>query len=62
MWDPGDWAAFAVKVAINLVEGVEMPEGKVDIPGFPDATREGDLVYFWKTLVFTPENVDEYDF
>ncbi|HHT66388.1 MAG: substrate-binding domain-containing protein [Caldicoprobacterales bacterium] len=62
LWDPGDWAAFAVKAAINLVEGADMPQGKVNIEGFPDATREGDLLYFWKTLVFTKDNVDDFDF
>ncbi|NLJ40613.1 MAG: substrate-binding domain-containing protein [Clostridiales bacterium] len=62
LWDPGDWAAFATTIAINLVEGIEIPEGNANIDGFPDATREGDHVYFWKTLVFTEDNVDEFDF
>jgi len=62
LWDPGDWAAFAVTIAVNLLEGVEMPEGKCNIEGFPDATRESDVFYFWKTLTFTKDNVDQYDF
>lgn len=62
LWDPGDWAAFATTIAANLVEGVEMPEGKANIDGFPDATRQGDVFYFWKTLVFTKDNVDQFDF
>ena len=62
LWDPGDWAAFATTIAANLVDGVEMPEGNPNIDGFPDATRQGDVFYFWKTLVFTKDNVDQFDF
>ena len=62
LWDPGDWAAFATTIAANLVDGVEMPEGNPNIDGFPDATRQGDVFYFWKTLDFTKDNVDQFDF
>ncbi|MDD3840986.1 MAG: substrate-binding domain-containing protein [Clostridia bacterium] len=62
LWDPADWASFAVTIAGNLVDGVDMPEGNPNIEGFPEATREDDIFYYWETLVFTEDNVDQFDF
>lgn len=64
LWDPGKWAAFGVTIASELVEGKAFNEvGKVDIPGYPEAEQiSDDTIYYHELLVFTPENVDDYDF
>lgn len=64
MWDPGEWAGFAVKVASEILEGKSYEKvGKVDIEGYPEAelAKEG-ILYYNNLITFTPENVDDYDF
>ncbi|NLC39654.1 MAG: substrate-binding domain-containing protein [Clostridiaceae bacterium] len=63
LWDTAKWQQWAVTIAANLIEGVEMPVGKLDIAGFPDAERiEGNTFYFYETFYFTPENINDFDF
>jgi len=59
-WDTAEWADFAVRVAAKLVEGEEMPEGNPEIEGYPNATREGDLMYYNSDFIFlTLDNIEE---
>jgi ABC-type sugar transport system substrate-binding protein len=62
LWDVAEWAEFAVKVAANAVEGTEMPDGNPNIDGYPEASKEGDILYYNRTLSFTKDNVNDYDF
>ena len=63
LWDTAKWQAWAITIAANLIEGKEMPVGKLDIEGFPQAERlEDNVFYFYETFEFTPENIDEFNF
>lgn len=64
LWDPGKWAGFAVTVAAKTLEGETFDkEGKIDLEGYPKAEVVGDdTLYYHEILIFTPENVDEYNF
>lgn len=63
LWDTAKWQEWAVTIAANLIEEVEMPIGPLDIEGFPDAERiEDNIYYYYETFYFTPENIDEFDF
>ena len=63
LWDVAKWQAWAVTLAANLVEGVEMPMGELAIEGFDGAQRVAeDIFYYYETFTFTPENINEYDF
>jgi len=63
LWDTAKWQAWAVTIAANLIEGVEMPVGPLSIPGFEGAERlEGNVFYFYETFTFTPENINNFNF
>jgi len=63
LWDTAKWQAWAITIAANLIEGKDMPVGKLEIDGFPEAERlDGNVFYFYETFEFTPENIDEFDF
>jgi ABC-type sugar transport system substrate-binding protein len=63
LWDTGKWQAWAVTIAANLIEGKDMPVGKLDIAGFPRAERlDGNVFYFYETFEFTPENINNFNF
>ena len=63
LWDVAKWQAWAVTLAANLVEGVELPMGPLSIEGFEGAERFAeDIYYYYETFTFTPENINEYDF
>ena len=63
LWDVAKWQAWAVTLAANLVEGVELPMGALEIEGFEGAERFAeDIYYYYETFTFTPENINEYDF
>jgi ABC-type sugar transport system substrate-binding protein len=60
-WDTADWAEFALRIAVNLLEGVEMPEGpNPNFKNFPAAERHGDVMYYGKGMFLTPENVNDF--
>jgi len=63
LWDTAKWQAWAVTIAANLIEGVEMPVGPLSIQGFEGAERlEGNVFYFYETFTFTPENINNFNF
>ena len=63
LWDTAKWQAWAVTIAANLIEGVEMPVGPLSIPGFEGSERlEGNVFYFYETFTFTPENINNFNF
>lgn len=63
LWDTAKWQAWAVTIAANLIEGKDMPVGKLAIEGFPKAERlDGNVFYFYETFEFTPENINQFDF
>lgn len=64
LWDPGQWAGFAVEVAGQLVEGKTFKEGQdADIKGFDNVeVVSSDMMYYHELLTFTKDNVDDYDF
>jgi len=63
LWDVAKWQAWAVTLAANLVEGVELPMGALEIEGFEGAERFAeDIYYYYETFTFTPENINDYDF
>ena len=63
LWDVAKWQAWAVTLAANLVEGVELPMGPLSIEGFDGAERVAeDIYYYYETFTFTPENINDYDF
>lgn len=64
LWDPGQWAGFAVEVAGQLVEGKEFVVGEdPEIPGFENAeVVSEDMLYYHELMTFTKDNVDDYDF
>lgn len=63
LWDTAKWQSWAVTIAAKLIEGEEMPVGPLDIEGFDQAERlEDNVFYFYETFVFTPDNIDEFDF
>jgi len=65
LWDPAKWQEWAVTLAAYAVEGKldDMPIGKVEIEGFPLAERySDDTFYYHESFVFTPENIDNFDF
>ncbi|MDR1619335.1 MAG: substrate-binding domain-containing protein [Clostridiales bacterium] len=63
LWDTAKWQSWAITIAANLIEGKDMPVGKISIDGFPDAERfTEDVFYYYETFTFTPENINNYDF
>ena len=63
LWDTAKWQSWAVTLAANLVEGVDMPVGKLNIEGFPEGERlEDNIFYYYETFTFTPENINDFDF
>lgn len=59
--DTADWAEFALRVAVNLIEKKEMPEGaNPDFKNFPKTVRTGDTMFFGEGQFITPENVDSF--
>lgn len=63
LWDTAKWQSWAVTIAANLLEGKEMPVGKLTVEGFPQAERlEDNIFYYYETFTFTPENINEFDF
>jgi len=63
LWDTAKWQAWAVTIAANLIEGVEMPVGPLSIEGFEGSERlEGNVFYFYETFTFTPENINNFNF
>ena len=63
LWDTAKWQSWAVTLAANLVEGVDMPVGKLNIEGFPEGERlEDNIFYYYETFTFTPDNINDFDF
>lgn len=63
LWDTAKWQSWAVTIAAKLVEGEEIPVGKLAIDGFPQAERlEDNIFYFYETFTFTPENINDFNF
>lgn len=63
LWDTAKWQAWAVTIAANLIEGVDMPVGKLDIEGFDEGERlEDNIFYYYETFTFTPDNINDFDF
>lgn len=63
LWDPAKWQSWAVTLAAALVEGKDLPEGKLDLDGFPQAEKVSeDTYYYYETFEFTPENIKDFDF
>ena len=63
LWDTAKWQSWAVTIAANLVEGVDMPVGKLNIEGFEEGERlEDNIFYYYETFTFTPDNINDFDF
>ncbi len=63
LWDTAKWQAWAVTIAANLIEGVDMPVGPLSIPGFEGSERlEDNIFYFYETFTFTPDNINNFNF
>ena len=64
LWDPGQWAGFAVEVAGQLVEDKTFTPGEdPEIPGFENVeVAAEDTLYYHEPMIFTKDNVDDYDF
>ena len=63
LWDTAKWQSWAVTLAANLIEGVDMPVGKLNIEGFEEGERlENNIFYYYETFTFTPENINDFDF
>ena len=62
-WDTAKWQSWAVTIAANLIEGVDMPVGKLSIEGFDEGERlEDNIFYYYETFTFTPDNINDFDF
>lgn len=61
LWDPAGLGYTAVKVAHMLLMGEKPKDGDILAPGGNPIKIEGDWIYIGLT-VFTPENIDNYDF
>ncbi len=64
LWDPGQWAGFAVEVAGQLVEDKTFTPGEdPEISGFENVeVAAEDTLYYHEPMIFTKDNVDDYDF
>ncbi|MEM8571468.1 MAG: autoinducer 2 ABC transporter substrate-binding protein [Pseudomonadota bacterium] len=64
LWNPADLGYLTVWVADYLVDGGTI-EADLDVPGLEAPVRflaESDIILLGPPYVFTPENVDEFDF
>lgn len=64
LWNPADLGYLTVWVADYLVDGGTI-DGDLDVPGFDAPVRylaESDIILLGPPAVFTPDNVDDFDF
>jgi ABC-type sugar transport system substrate-binding protein len=61
LWDPQELAYIAARVAYMVLNGESPQDGDILYPGGTPIVVEGDIIYTGVT-VFTPENINDYDF
>jgi len=64
LWNPADLGYLTVWVGKHLAEGGTI-EGTLEVPGLDDPVEylpEDDIILLGPPMVFTPENVDAFDF
>jgi len=64
LWNPADLGYLTVWVADYLVDGGTI-DGDLDVPGLDAPVRylaESDIILLGPPAVFTPDNVDDFDF
>lgn len=64
LWSPAKWAAFAVTLANEVLNGVTYPFGEsFEIPGFSKAVQVASDEFQYNELIeFTKENINDFDF
>ncbi|MDE0418851.1 MAG: autoinducer 2 ABC transporter substrate-binding protein [bacterium] len=64
LWNPSDLGYLTVWIADHLLKGGEIT-GTMDVPGLPAPATylpETNIILLGPPAVFTPENVDDFDF
>ena len=64
LWNPADLGYLTVWVANHLIQGNEI-SGDLAVPGLEAPVKylaEDEIILLGPPAVFTPENVDQFDF
>jgi ABC-type sugar transport system substrate-binding protein len=65
LWNPRDLGYLTYWAGIQLVEGNELPEGEITVPGLENPVRylpDEEILLLGPPLVITADNVNDFDF
>lgn len=62
-WDVAKWQKWAVAICAKLIEGEEFDVGNIGLADYPNGEYLGDGIYYFnEILMFTPDNINDYDY